>query len=96
MTERVSDKALHYYVTMRHPEDEGHLMARELIERRAAERWKFTPVAWSLRSKTGLLRGINSGAPSEETIAIAAIDGDTIEYYALIPQPPKGEKGVTP
>jgi hypothetical protein len=33
--ERVSDDALHYYVTMRHPDDEGARMARELLALRA-------------------------------------------------------------
>lgn len=37
--------------------------------------------AWSPMSKTGLLRGIRVGKPSEEDLAIAEADGDTIKYF---------------
>lgn len=43
------------------------------------------PVAWSPVSKTGLLRGIREGLPTEEDIAIAEADGDSIRYFHASP-----------
>lgn len=39
------------------------------------------PSAWSPVSKSGLLRGIRSGKPTAEDLAIAEADGDTIRYF---------------
>ena len=39
------------------------------------------PDAWSPRSKTGLLRGIRSRMITNEDIAIAESDGDSVEYF---------------
>lgn len=51
------------------------------------------PVAWSPMSKLGLLRGIRFGAPTEEDVAIAEYDGDTIRYFCDAPSNSDGGKG---
>jgi hypothetical protein len=60
--------------------------ARELEVALRAAAPSGQPVAWSPVSKTGLLRGVHYGQPTDEDLAIAESDGDTIRYF-YDPQP---------
>lgn len=75
---------------------------RQIIEHRAKEAIKqhdAEPVAWLVKSKRGMIRACWSEKPSEEQVAVAEADGDTIfplylsapsipEDFVLVPKEP--------
>lgn len=61
--------------------DETIKLQDQAIDKFRSARSETAPSAWSPISKSGLLRGIRHGKPSDEDLAIAKADGDTIRYF---------------